>query len=238
MSETKNLMNAEKNTSTTPTKEENVIDLNAELKKDKSEKNNAEQKVNLPKIKSSEVPVINYDDFKPIFKFEGLTDEQLCDGAMNRLTQDTYFGINGLPLIACWLYVYNKARSDVDFAKKVCIKSKCFTKAFDYLTKELRTLSEGNSGVGVDHRQIFAILEDYYDLDDKVIAEKEVARKAKEAEERKKREAESKAKKKASKKSEKTKVGSKKSKTETEKKAKVDAEQAQENLFDLLGGSF
>ena len=40
-------------------------------------------------------------------------------------------------------------------------------------------MSGGNRGVGLDHRQIFAILDDYYDLDDAAIAEKEAEAKAK-----------------------------------------------------------
>lgn len=56
------------------------------------------------------VPEINYDDFKPIINFNDLSDDEIIDGALNRLMQDTYFGINGLPLIACFLHVYNKAK--------------------------------------------------------------------------------------------------------------------------------
>ena len=39
-------------------------------------------------------------------------------------------------------------------------------------------MSVGN-GIGLDHRQIFAILDDYYNLDDAIIAEKEAEAKAK-----------------------------------------------------------
>lgn len=45
------------------------------------------------------VPEINYDDFKPIINFDNLSDDEIIDTALNRLMQDTYFGINGLPLI-------------------------------------------------------------------------------------------------------------------------------------------
>lgn len=202
-----------------------IIDLN-ETKQTKKE-----EKAILPEINSSEVPIINYDDFKPIFKFENMSDEEICNGAMNRLTQDTYFGINGLPLIACWLYVYNKAREDVDFAKKICIKSKCFTKAFEYLHKEIRSLfgGKGSQGIGVDHRQIFAILDEYYDLDDKELAEKEAQRKAKEKAKQEKNKSKSTPKAKSS--------STSKARAKKAKDVKEDAKKAQANLFDLLGGS-
>lgn len=201
-----------------------IIDLN-ETKQTKKE-----EKAILPEINSSDVPIINYDDFKPIFKFEDMTDEEICNGAMNRLTQDTYFGINGLPLIACWLYVYNKARVDVDFAKKICIKSKCFTKAFEYLHEEIRSLfgGKGSQGIGVDHRQIFAILDEYYDLDDKELAEKEAQRKAKEKAKQEKNKSKS---------AQKAKSSPASKNNGKKEKAKENAEKAQANLFDLLGGS-
>lgn len=205
------------------------ININLNTEEKNNNLLNEDKKVDLPNINPSEVPIINYDDFKPIIKFDNLSDEEICNAAMNRLTQDTYFGINGLPLIACWLYVYNKARIDTDFSKKVCIKSKCFTRAFDYLSKEVKSMC-GNNGVGLDHREIFAILEEYYDLDDKAIAEKEAERKAEDEAKRKKRIAESKAKNKTSKKSDKT-------KSKAEKESKIDPKKQQENLFDLLGGS-
>lgn len=65
-----------------------------------------------------DVPNINYDDFRPIFNFENLSDDEIIDAALNRLMQDSYFGINGLPLIACFIYVYNKAKRTLIFQKK------------------------------------------------------------------------------------------------------------------------
>ena len=126
-----------------------------------------------------DVPEIDYDNFRPIFNFEGLSEGQIIDGALNRLMQDTYFSIDGMPLIACFLYVYNKAKQDIDFAKQVLIKSKNFAKAFKYLRNEVSSLADGTRGVGLDHRQIFAIIEDYYAIDDAEIAKKEAIQKAK-----------------------------------------------------------
>ena len=138
-----------------------------------------EEKVQMTEIKVEDVPNINYDDFKPIISFDNVSEDEIVDTALNRLAQDTYFGINGLPLIACFLHIYNRAKTDINFSKQVLIKSKNFSKAFDYLTKQVKSMSGGNRGVGLDHRQIFAILDDYYDLDDAAIAEKEAEAKAK-----------------------------------------------------------
>lgn len=144
---------------------------------------NEEPKITAVKCNESDevldVPEINYDDFRPIFNFEGLSEEQIIDGALNRLMQDTYYSIDGMPLIACFLYVYNKARQDIDFAKQVLIKSKNFAKAFKYLRNEVSSLADGTRGVGLDHRQIFAIFDDYYALDDAEIAKKEALQRAK-----------------------------------------------------------
>ena len=82
-----------------------------------------------------EVPEIDFDRFLPILDFSKVTDEQICDAACNKLLADSYFGINGFPVIACFLWAYNKAKDDLEFAKQVCIKSKNFNKAFEYLKK-------------------------------------------------------------------------------------------------------
>lgn len=137
-----------------------------------------EEKVEMPEIKVEDVPNINYDDFKPIISFDNVSEDEIIDTALNRLAQDTYFGINGLPLIACFLHIYNRAKTDINFSKQVLIKSKNFSKAFDYLTKQVKSMSVGN-GIGLDHRQIFAILDDYYNLDDAIIAEKRLTPKQK-----------------------------------------------------------
>ena len=185
----------------------------------------------MPEIKVEDVPNINYDDFKPIISFDNVSEDEIVDTALNRLAQDTYFGINGLPLIACFLHIYNRAKTDINFSKQVLIKSKNFSKAFDYLTKQVKSMSGGNRGVGLDHRQIFAILDDYYDLDDAAIAEKE---------------AEAKAKVKAKSKAKKTNEGTTKKVTKngsTKKSAakpdkKVEKEEEKPlDLFSLLGGS-
>ena len=195
---------------------------------EKSEKD--EEKEQMPEIKEEDVPNINYDDFKPIISFDNVSEDEIIDTALNRLAQDTYFGINGLPLIACFLHIYNRAKTDINFSKQVLIKSKNFSKAFDYLTKQVKSMSVGN-GIGLDHRQIFAILDDYYDLDDAVIAEKE---------------AEAKAKVKAKSKAKKTNEGTTKKVTKngsTKKSAakpdkKVEKEEEKPlDLFSLLGGS-
>ena len=116
---------------------------------------------------ATQVPEIDYDQFLPILDFSKVSEEEICGAACNKLLQDSYFGMNGFPVIACFLWAYNKAKNDLDFAKQVCVKSKNFAKAFDYLKKTVMYYrTGGNSGVGMDHRQIFAVLEEYFALDD------------------------------------------------------------------------
>ena len=183
-----------------------------------------------------EVPEIDFDRFLPILDFSKVTDEQICDAACNKLLADSYFGmladsyfgINGFPVIACFLWAYNKAKDDLEFAKQVCIKSKNFNKAFEYLKKTVMSCNAGASGgVGLDHRQIFAILEEYFALDDAEIARREA-------------EAELKRKKNAAKKAEKKAADKSKSKAKAPKFAKPKKEEKTEtpqiSFDDLLGG--
>lgn len=156
------------------------------------------------------VPEINYDDFKPIINFNDLSDDEIIDGALNRLTQDTYFGINGLPILACFLHVYNKAKKDIEFSKKILLKSKNFANAFKYLEKQIKALANGSNGFGLDHRQIFAILDDYYFLDD--IANKKKTRKSKTE----------------------TKVATKVATAKKEKKSEEKVEEQPLNLFSMM----
>ena len=174
------------------------------------------------------VPEIDFDRFLPILDFSKVTDEQICDAACNKLLADSYFGINGFPVIACFLWAYNKAKDDLEFAKQVCIKSKNFNKAFEYLKKIVMSCNAGASGgVGLDHRQIFAILEEYFALDDAEIARREA-------------EAELKRKKNAAKKAEKKAADKSKSKAKAPKFAKPKKEEKTEtpqiSFDDLLGG--
>lgn len=183
--------------------------------------------VNLSTVKDGEntyeIPEVNYDDFKPVFNFDNMSDEEICVGACNKLLQDTYFGINGLPLLACFLWAYNKAKADTEFAKLVCIKSKNFTKAFDYLRKVFRE----NDRQGADHREIFSVLEDYFALDDYEIAKREAEAKAKKEAERKAKEAERKAKTK--------KPANKAEKAEKNNASKPETDNSI-SLFDVVGG--
>ena len=175
---------------------------------------------------ANQVPEIDYDQFLPILDFSKVTDEQICDAACNKLLADSYFGINGFPVIACFLWAYNKAKDDLKFAKQVCIKSKNFNKAFEYLKKTVMSCNAGASGgVGLDHRQIFAILEEYFALDDA-----EIARKEAEAELKRKKSATKKA---ASK--EKSKPKAKAPKAAKPKKEEK-TETPQISFDDLLGG--
>ena len=173
---------------------------------------------------ATQVPEINYDQFLPILDFSKVSEEEICGAACNKLLQDSYFGMNGFPVIACFLWAYNKAKNDL---------------AFDYLKKTVMYYrTGGNSGVGMDHRQIFAILEEYFALDDAEIARKEAEAKAKSEQERKanaeKRAAKTKAEKKsAAKDSDNAK--NKAPKSAKEKKEKK-AEPPQISFDDLLGG--
>lgn len=178
--------------------------------------------------KNLDVPEIDFDRFLPILDFSKVTDEQICDAACNKLLADSYFGINGFPIIACFLWAYNKAKDDLEFAKQVCIKSKNFNKAFEYLKKIVMSCNAGASGgVGLDHRQIFAILEEYFALDDA-----EVARKEAEAELKRKKTVAKKAEKKAADKSKSKAKAPKAAKPKKEEKAKT----PQISFDELLGG--
>lgn len=151
-----------------------------------------------------------------------MSDNEIIDTALNRLMQDTYFGINGLPLIACFLYVYNRAKKDINFAEKVLLKSKNFANAFKYLEKQIKALANGSNGIGLDHRQIFSILDDYYFLDDIAIAEKEARAKAIAN------------KKKTRKSKTETKVATKVATAKKEKKSKEKVEEQPLNLFSMM----
>ena len=190
----------------------------------------SDEQENMPDAEETElddnrkVPEIDFDRFLPILDFSKVTNEQICDAACNKLLADSYFGINGFPVIACFLWAYNKAKDDLEFAKQVCIKSKDFNKAFEYLKKTVMSCNAGASGgVGLDHRQIFAILEEYFALDDAEIARKEA-------------EAELKRKKSATKKA----ADKSKSKAKAPKAAKPKKEEKTEtpqiSFDDLLGG--
>lgn len=187
---------------------------------------------------ANQVPEIDFDQFLPILDFSKVSEEEICGAACNKLLQDSYFGIDGFPVIACFLWAYNKAKVDLAFAKQVCVKSKNFNKAFEYLKKTVMSYRSGTSGVGMDHRQIFAVLEEYFALDDAEIARKEAEAKAKAEQERKanaaKRAAKTKAEKKsAAKDSDNAKnIAPKSAKEKKEKKA----EPPQISFDDLLGG--
>ena len=194
----------------------------------------SDEQENMPDAEETElddnrkVPEIDFDRFLPILDFSKVTDEQICDAACNKLLADSYFGINGFPVIACFLWAYNKAKDDLEFAKQVCIKSKNFNKAFEYLKKIVMSCNAGASGgVGLDHRQIFAILEEYFALDDAEVARKEA-------------EAELKRKKTVAKKAEKKAADKSKSKAKAPKFAKPKKEEKTEtpqiSFDDLLGG--
>ena len=187
---------------------------------------------------ATQVPEIDFDQFLPILDFSKVSEEEICGAACNKLLQDSYFGIDGFPVIACFLWAYNKAKVDLAFAKQVCVKSKNFNKAFEYLKKTVMSYRNGTSGVGMDHRQIFAVLEEYFALDDAEIARKEAEAKAKAEQERKANAAKRAAKTKAEKKSAaKDSENAKKKATKSEKaKKEKKAEPPQISFDDLLGG--
>ena len=188
---------------------------------------------------ANQVPEIDFDQFLPILDFSKVSEEEIRGAACNKLLQDSYFGIDGFPVIACFLWAYNKAKVDLAFAKQVCVKSKNFNKAFEYLKKAVMSYrTGGSSGVGMDHRQIFAVLEEYFALDDAEIARKEAEAKAKAEQERKANAAKRAAKTKVEKKSadkDSDNAKNKAPKSAKEKKEKK-AEPPQISFDDLLGG--
>lgn len=175
-------------------------DSETETAEEQADSEQSETAEPMPK-EAAQVPEINYDQFLPILDFSKVSEEEICGAACNKLLQDSYFGMNGFPVIACFLWAYNKAKVDLAFAKQVCVKSKNFNKAFEYLKKTVMSYRSGTSGVGMDHRQIFAILEEYFALDDAEIARKDAEAKAKAEQERKANAAKRAAKTKAEKKS-------------------------------------
>ena len=187
---------------------------------------------------ATQVPEIDFDQFLPILDFSKVSEEEIRGAACNKLLQDSYFGMNGFPVIACFLWAYNKAKADLAFAKQVCVKSKNFNKAFEYLKKTVMSYRSGTSGVGMDHRQIFAVLEEYFALDDAEIACKEAEAKAKAEQERKANAAKRAAKTKAEKKSSAKDSENAKKKAPKSEKAKKEkkAEPPQISFDDLLGG--
>ena len=188
---------------------------------------------------ATQVPEINFDQFLPILDFSKVSEEEICGAACNKLLQDSYFGIDGFPVIACFLWAYNKAKVDLAFAKQVCVNSKNFNKAFEYLKNEVMSYrTGGSSGVGMDHRQIFAVLEEYFALDDAEIARKEAEAKAKAEQERKANAAKRTEKTKAEKKSAAKDSDNAKKKAPKSAKAKKEkkAEPPQISFDDLLGG--
>ena len=188
---------------------------------------------------ATQVPEINFDQFLPILDFSKVSEEEICGAACNKLLQDSYFGIDGFPVIACFLWAYNKAKVDLAFAKQVCVNSKNFNKAFEYLKNEVMSYrTGGSSGVGMDHRQIFAVLEEYFALDDAEIARKEAEAKAKAEQERKANAAKRAAKTKAEKNSAAKDSDNAKKKAPKSAKAKKEkkAEPPQISFDDLLGG--
>jgi len=90
------------------------------------------------------------------------------------------------------------------------------------LEKQIKALANGSNGIGLDHRQIFAILDDYYFLDDIAIAEKEARAKAIAN------------KKKTRKSKTETKVATKVATAKKEKKSKEKVEEQPLNLFSMM----
>ena len=212
-------------------------DSETETAEEQADSEQSETAEPMPK-EAAQVPEINYDQFLPILDFSKVSEEEICGAACNKLLQDSYFGMNGFPVIACFLWAYNKAKVDLAFAKQVCVKSKNFNKAFEYLKKTVMSYRSGTSGVGMDHRQIFAILEEYFALDDAEIARKDAEAKAKAEQERKANAAKRAAKTKAEKKSaakDSDNAKKKAPKSAKEKKEKK-AEPPQISFDDLLGG--
>ena len=64
---------------------------------------------------ATQVPEIDFDQFLPILDFSKVSEEEICGAACNKLLQDSYFGIDGFPVIACFLWAYNKAKADLTF---------------------------------------------------------------------------------------------------------------------------
>lgn len=190
------------------------------------------------------IPEINYDDFRPILDFENVLDDEITETACNKLLQDSYFSFEGMPLVAMFLWAYNEAQKDVNFAKQICYKSKSFVKAVKYFHEQLERFrsdvpifGRSSLGIGLDHRQIFEIFKEYFFLDDFEIAKREAEAMAIAEKKRKERAAAAKNKTKKPAKSSKAKKDTEKS-SKPKAKAKKGKEEpsAQIDLFASLGG--
>jgi len=156
---------------------------------------------------------------------------------------------HNVPAIGIYQFLKEQCESDEGFAQQVLIDtkkmSKCFLhiqeQAYEIAKKQTRPKAGEPVGVGMSSEEIFALVRDYYFLDDAEIErQKEEKRKADEAKrkeeaekskaEQEKRAAEAKAKKKAGKSKKPT--SEKKPKTAAEKPSKA-PENGQLNLFDV-----
>ena len=92
-----------------------------------------------------------------------------------------------VPAIAIYNFIKEKCKEDVAFAEKVLIETKKLSKCFDHIMKiaynraEARhnLTKENRVGVGMSSEEIMDLVVDYYNLDDKAIAQKEAEEKAK-----------------------------------------------------------
>lgn len=92
-----------------------------------------------------------------------------------------------VPAIAIYNFLIDRCRQDPEFSAKVLIETKKLSKCFDHImtvaynrAQVQRKVTTGNRvGVGMSSEEIFALVEDYFNLDDEAIAKKEAEDKAK-----------------------------------------------------------
>lgn len=225
--------------------EEKVININEVVSANETEENtvNAVEEDDKNGEESKTVE-IDPKDYEPVVELDGKNDDEIIELALKRLNEQADTGDNGVPAIAIYLWMIEKIKSDVEFAKRTLLKSKVLAKSFQYLVDiayqraqaVAKASSQKSVGIGMSDAEIYSYIEEYYMLNDYEIDKRKAEEKAKAEEKRKQAEAERKAKAASSgKKSEKKKSSAKKP---SAKKAEPKKEEPEEepDLFSLLGG--
>lgn len=192
-----------------------------------------------PKKETDEKTVINPDDYKQVIDFAGKSDEEIIKYAEKRIDNQSNISSGPVPAILIYKWVVKEAKNNVEFAKKILIKSKSLQKSFDYVMsiaqhrakEQTKMTGETTCCVGMSDDEILELIKEYYNLNDYELDKRKAEEKAKDEAKRKAKAAEQKAKSKSSTTPSKK---AKKSEKTQENKSKIKDEQP--DLFSMLGG--
>ena len=111
--------------------------------------------------------------------------ENITESAVKKIKKEAEIASGqNVPAIAIYNYLLDKCKKDEDFSKCVLVESKTIPKCFTYITdKAFGIASKQNInadrntpiGVGMSSDEIFALVNEYFTLDDKVIEERKEA---------------------------------------------------------------